>query len=89
MQRPRLSPEQIATIRDSNGSCRATAAAVGCSKSAVAYHWQKMADDLDGPDAGNMIEFARLRVPRKCERHGPTNVWPCVRCAAEMAIFDR
>jgi hypothetical protein len=87
MPRRRLSPEQIETIRHTPGPCRAVAAVVGCSKSTVAYHWAKF-DDLDSPEPPDMMQFEPLKIAKKCNRHGPTMVWPCVRCAAESAIYD-
>ena len=91
--RIRLSPDQIAVIRDSVGSVRAVAARVGCGKSSVAYHRGKLYDErlgrADTPEEPGTIPYTRLTTPQRCPRHGLQRVWPCVQCGAESAIYDQ
>lgn len=87
--RPRISSQQREFIRNATGTVREIAAIVGVGKSTVHYHRTKDFHSDADADEDLAVQFETLQQPRRCSRHGLTSVWPCVRCVAESALYDR
>ena len=92
LQRPGrrfLTAEEIERISQAEGTVRAIAKAVGCSKSAVHYHRIRAWEASDEPDPMDAVKFTRVNPPVRCPNHGLQWLTPCVQCVAESAMYDR